>query len=116
LPIKIASNCLSSSSPDAAKCNPGKESPRLSLDYALLHPGYTLGVNLEGHKELLGMWLSENEGAKLWLWVLIELQNRGVTDILIACVDWLKGFPDAIPWCTRKPKSSFVSYTWCATR
>lgn len=55
-----------------------------------------LGVNMEGHKELLGMWLSENEGAKFWLNVLTELQNRGVNDILIACVDVLKGFPDAI--------------------
>ena len=55
-----------------------------------------LGVNLEGHKELLGLWLSENEGAKFWLGVLTELQNRGVKDILIACVDGLKGFPDAI--------------------
>lgn len=55
-----------------------------------------LGVNLEGHKELLGMWLSETEGAKFWLNVLTELQNRGVKDILIACVDGLKGFPEAI--------------------
>lgn len=55
-----------------------------------------LGVNLEGHKDLLGMWLSENEGSKFWLNVLTELQNRGVKDILIACVDGLKGFPDAI--------------------
>lgn len=55
-----------------------------------------LGVTLEGHKELLGLWLSENEGAKFWLNVLTELQNRGVKDILIACVDGLKGFPDAI--------------------
>ncbi|WP_395374221.1 IS256 family transposase [Marinicella sp. W31] len=55
-----------------------------------------LGVNMEGHKELLGMWLSENEGSKFWLGVLTELQNRGVKDILIACVDGLKGFPDAI--------------------
>jgi len=55
-----------------------------------------LGVNMEGHKELLGMWISENEGAKFWLSVLTELQNRGVKDILIACVDGLKGFPDAI--------------------
>jgi len=55
-----------------------------------------LGVNLEGHKELLGMWLSENEGAKFWLSVLTELQNRGVKDILIACIDGLKGFPEAI--------------------
>lgn len=55
-----------------------------------------LGVNLQGHKELLGMWLVENEGAKFWLNVLTELKNRGVKDILIACVDGLKGFPDAI--------------------
>ena len=55
-----------------------------------------LGVNVEGHKELLGMWISENEGAKFWLNVLTELQNRGLKDILIACVDGLKGFPDAI--------------------
>jgi putative transposase len=55
-----------------------------------------LGINLEGHKELLGMWIAENEGAKFWLNVLTELQNRGVKDILIACVDGLKGFPDAI--------------------
>ena len=58
--------------------------------------GLALGVNMEGHKELLGLWLSENEGAKFWLNVLTELQNRGVKDILIACVDGLKGFPDAI--------------------
>ena len=55
-----------------------------------------LGVNLEGHKELLGMWIAENEGAKFWLNVLTELQNRGLQDILIACIDGLKGFPDAI--------------------
>ena len=55
-----------------------------------------LGVNLDGHKELLGLWLSENEDAKFWLNVLTELQTRGVKDILIACVDGLKGFPDAI--------------------
>ena len=55
-----------------------------------------LGVNLEGQKELLGLWLAETEGAKFWLGVLTELQNRGVKDILIACVDGLKGFPDAI--------------------
>ncbi|HHJ0490441.1 TPA: IS256 family transposase [Legionella pneumophila] len=55
-----------------------------------------LGVNLEGHKELLGMWISENEGAKFWLNVLTELQNRGIKDILIACIDGLKGFAEAI--------------------
>jgi putative transposase len=54
------------------------------------------GVNVEGHKELLGMWVSENEDAKFWLDVLTELQNSGVKDILIACVDGLKGFPGAI--------------------
>ena len=55
-----------------------------------------LGVNIEGKKDLLGLWMSETEGAKFWLNVLTELQNRGVKDILIACVDGLKGFPDAI--------------------
>jgi len=55
-----------------------------------------LGINTEGQKELLGMWIAENEGAKFWLSVLTELKNRGLQDILIACVDGLKGFPDAI--------------------
>jgi len=55
-----------------------------------------LGINVEGHKELLGMWMSENEGAKFWLSVLTDLQNRGVKHLLIACVDGLKGFPEAI--------------------
>lgn len=55
-----------------------------------------VGVNLEGKKETLGLWTSETEGAKFWLSVLTELQNRGVKDILIACVDGLKGFPEAI--------------------
>ena len=55
-----------------------------------------LGINLDGQKELLGMWLAENEGAKFWLNVLTELKNRGLNDILIACVDGLKGLPEAI--------------------
>jgi putative transposase len=55
-----------------------------------------LGVNLEGQKELLGMWISENEGARFWLSVLTELKNRGLEQILIACVDGLSGFPEAI--------------------
>lgn len=55
-----------------------------------------LGVTLEGHKELLGLWLSDTEGAKFWLGVLTDLQNRGVQDVLIACVDGLSGFPEAI--------------------
>ena len=55
-----------------------------------------LGVDLEGQKDLLGIWVSENEGAKFWLSVLTDLRSRGVDDILIACVDGLKGFPEAI--------------------
>lgn len=55
-----------------------------------------LGINMDGHKELLGLWLAQTEGAKFWLSVLTELKNRGLEDILIACVDGLKGFPDAI--------------------
>ncbi len=55
-----------------------------------------LGVNLEGKKDVLGIYVSENEGAKFWLQVLTQLQQRGVEDILIACIDNLKGFADAI--------------------
>lgn len=55
-----------------------------------------LGVNLDGRKELLGIWVSQNEGGKFWLNVLTELKNRGVEDIFIACVDGLTGFPEAI--------------------
>ena len=55
-----------------------------------------LGINKEGHKELLGMYISKSEGANFRLEVLSDLQNRGVQDILICCVDGLKGFPDAI--------------------
>ena len=55
-----------------------------------------LGLNVEGKKELLGLYLSENEGAHHWLSVLTDLHNRGIKDILIACVDGLKGFPEAI--------------------
>jgi len=55
-----------------------------------------LGINMEGQKELLGLWLAENEGARFWLSVLSELKSRGLQDILIACVDGLKGFPEAI--------------------
>lgn len=55
-----------------------------------------LGVNLDGKKELLGIWISQNEGAKFWLNVLTELKNRELDDIFIACVDGLTGFPEAI--------------------
>lgn len=56
----------------------------------------TLWINLSSNKELMDLWLAENEGTKFWLSVLIEQKNRGVEDILIACIDGLKGFPEAI--------------------
>ena len=55
-----------------------------------------LGVNFEGRKDVLGLWIAENEGAKFWMGVLNELKNRGVQDILIACMDGLSGFPEAV--------------------
>ena len=55
-----------------------------------------LGINLAGEKELLGLWIAQTEGAKFWLHVVTELKNRGIADIFIACVDGLKGFPEAI--------------------
>ncbi len=55
-----------------------------------------VGVNIHGAKEVLGLWASENEGAKFWLQVVTELKNRGIKDIFVACVDGLKGFPEAI--------------------
>ena len=59
--------------------------------------GYlALGINLEGEKELLGLWISETEGAKFWLSVFNELKNRGVQDCFVACVDGLTGLPEAI--------------------
>ncbi len=57
---------------------------------------FVIGINLEGKKDLLGMWITNNEGAKFWLSIITELKNRGVEDILIASVDGLKGFSDAI--------------------
>ncbi|MEJ8432223.1 IS256 family transposase, partial [Xanthomonas oryzae pv. oryzae] len=55
-----------------------------------------LGVNLRGEKEVLGLWLAEHEGAQYWLSVLTELRHRGVRDIYIACMDGLKGLPEAV--------------------
>jgi len=55
-----------------------------------------IGVNLQGKKELLGLWLSETEGAKFWLSCLTDLKDRGVSDIFVVCVDGLSGFPEAI--------------------
>ena len=54
------------------------------------------GVTLNGFKDVLGMWAADNEGAKFWMQVITELKNRCVQDIFIACVDGLKGFPEAI--------------------
>ena len=55
-----------------------------------------IGIGVDGQKEVLGLWLEQSEGAKFWLKVITELKNRGVEDILIACVDGLKGFPEAL--------------------
>jgi putative transposase len=63
-----------------------------------------LGVTLEGKKELLGLWLAESEGAKFWLSCLTDLQNRGLTDIFVACIDGLAGFAEAIH--TAYPRTS----------
>lgn len=55
-----------------------------------------IGINMSGEKEVLGLWIAQTEGAKFWLQVVTELRNRGIQDIFIACVDGLKGFPEAI--------------------
>ena len=55
-----------------------------------------IGLNMAGEKEVLGLWIAQTEGAKFWLQVITEMKNRGVQDIFIACVDGLKGFPEAI--------------------
>ena len=55
-----------------------------------------MGIDMEGYKDILGIWIGEAEGAKFWLSVCNDLRNRGVRDILIACMDGLKGLPDAI--------------------
>src|SRR6266481_9388886 len=55
-----------------------------------------IGIKLDGLKEVLGLWIAQTEGAKFWLQVVTEMKNRGVNDIIIACVDGLKGFPEAI--------------------
>lgn len=57
---------------------------------------FAIGIDLEGKKDLLGMWIAENEGSKFWLSIVTDLKNRGVEDILIASVDGLKGFSEVI--------------------
>jgi len=80
-----------------------------------------LGVNFEGKKEVLGLWIAENEGAKFWMGVLTELKNRGVQDILIACMDGLSGFPEAVRAVYPQTRVQLCAdfspvSTWCATR
>src|SRR5215204_4577527 len=72
-----------------------------------------IAITVTGMKEVLGLWIAQTEGAKFWLQVVTELKNRGVKDIFIACVDGLKGFPEAIESISsHKPKCSCVSCTW----
>jgi len=66
-----------------------------------------IGVNLDGEREVLGMWFQQTEGAKFWLGVLTELKHRGVDDVLVCCVDGLKGFPEAI--------EAVYPHTWIQT-
>lgn len=74
-----------------------------------------IGINMDGIKEVLGIWTSENEGAKFWLQVVTELKNRGVKEIFIACVDGLKGFPEAIEAVYPNTRFSSASFIWCVT-
>jgi putative transposase len=73
-----------------------------------------IGITMDGVKEVLGMWVAENEGAKFWLQVVTELRNRGVRDIFIACVDGLKGFPEAIETVFPLAQVQSASSSWCA--
>jgi hypothetical protein len=76
-----------------------------------------LGVNLQGEKEVLGLWLAEAEGAKFWLSVLTELRHRGVPDIYIACMDGLDGLPEAVNAVFPRTPTQLCVYAsciWCA--
>ena len=78
---------------------PGLDAQRQALEHGAKLSGCTVHYvdnTLDGEKELLGLWLSESEGAKFWLTVFTELKNRGVQDCFIACVDGLQGLPEAI--------------------
>ena len=70
-----------------------------------------IGITMNGDKEVLGLWLAQTEGAKFWLQVITELRNRGVQDIFIACVDGLKGFPEAIEAVFPRPLCNCASAT-----
>ena len=74
-----------------------------------------IGVNIDGQKAVLGLWTAPTEGAKFWLAVVTELKNRGVDDILIACVDGLQGFPEAIEAVYPGAEVNFAACIWCAT-
>lgn len=74
-----------------------------------------LGITSDGLREVLGLWIAENERTKFWLSVMNELKNRGTRDILIAIVDGPKGFPEAITAAFLMPWSRPVSCVWCAT-
>jgi putative transposase len=75
-----------------------------------------IGVSADGRKDVLGIWIEQTEGAKFWMRVMSELKNRGVNDILIAVVDGLKGFPDAIDAVFPRRRSRPASCICCATR
>jgi putative transposase len=75
-----------------------------------------IGIRCSGHKEILGIWIEQTEGAKFWLRVMSELRNRGLQDILIAVVDGLKDFPRRSLWCFPKPWSRPASSICFATR
>src|SRR5690606_24182246 len=68
----------------------------LLSDSLARHPYLVVGIRTDGHKDVLGLWLAETEGAKFWLSILNELKNRGVEDILILCADGLSGLPEAV--------------------
>lgn len=68
----------------------------LQARYRINRCTWALGTNMDGEKDLLGLWMAQTEGAKFWLSVMRELKNRGLQDMSIACVDGLKGFPESI--------------------
>ena len=79
-----------------------------------------LAIRIDGQKELLGLWIEQNEGAKFWLSIMNELKTRGVQDILLAAVDGLTGFPDAIAAVYPKTEVQLCAdfspaYTWFVT-
>jgi len=110
-PISGAQNeatAMAFGGPRSSCVRPGAHSPILCFDALVVKSReedgpvkskaiyLALGINLKGEKELLGMWIAEHEGAKFWLGVFNELKSRGVEDCFVACVDGLKGLPEAI--------------------